>query len=153
MNACVDLIYTVMKGHILACACEVLKVSSLEGQPTFPTELKKAGKVKQLAFINEIALAVVEMCTSVEDAFTGQLIEETEDGMYNYSMRILCHFGSLVMEIQDAWVEGDGQRITECWKLLMPHFKSSGHPKYALQLQMQTNFTLFPNLAQCGTDL
>ena len=149
MNACVDLIYTVMKGHILACACEVLKVSSLEGQPTFPMELKKAGKVQQLAFINEIALAVVEKCTLVEDAFTGQPIEETEDGMYNYS-RVLCHFGSLVMEIRDAWAEGDGQRITRCWKLLMPHFKSSGHPKYALQslrLQMQTNVTLSPNLA------
>lgn len=33
VSACVDLINTVMKGHILACACEVLKVAGLDDKP------------------------------------------------------------------------------------------------------------------------
>ena len=67
-NACVDLIYTVMKGHILASACEVLKVSGLEDQPTIPAGLKTAGRPEQLAYISDIAQAVVENCTLVEAA-------------------------------------------------------------------------------------
>ena len=37
-------------------------------------------------------------------------VVDKEDGMYNYT-RILCHFGSLVMELCDAWQEGDGERV------------------------------------------
>lgn len=55
MNACVDLIYTVMKGHILAYACEVLKVSRLEDEPTGVADIKTAGKTEQLAFISDLA--------------------------------------------------------------------------------------------------
>ena len=65
-------------------------------------------------------------------------------------VRVLCHYGALVMEVRDAWSEGDGERMVRCWKLLMPHFKAAGHPKYALEalrLQMQVNATLSPNLA------
>ena len=54
------------------------------------------------------------------------------------------------MEVKDVWSEGDGERMIRCWKLLMPHFKTLGHPKYALEamrLQMQVNATLSPNLA------
>lgn len=54
------------------------------------------------------------------------------------------------MELRDAWGEGDGERVLRCWKLLMPHFKTAGHSKYALQalrLQMQVKVTSSPNLS------
>ena len=151
VNACVDLINTIMKGHILACTCEILKVSALEDQPTIPAGLKKAEKTEQLAFISDISLAVVEQCTLVDAAFSSTCgkITDNGDGVYNYT-RVLCHFGALIMEIRDAWGEGDGERMVRCWKLLLPHFKAAGHTKYALQalrLQMQVYVTLSPNLA------
>lgn len=149
LDACVDLIYTVTKGHFLACACEVMKVTGLDDQPDIPAGLKKADKIEQLAYISNIARAVVEKCTLIEEAFYGKSIKSTNDGVFNYA-RVLCHYGSLVMEIRDAWSEGDGQRMVRCWKLMMPHFKTAGHTKYALnclRLQMQVNVTLSPSLA------
>ena len=74
---------------------------------------------------------------------------DDEDGVYNYA-RVFCHYGALLMEFRDAWGEGDSERVTWCWKLFMPHFKSAGHTKYALQalrLHMQVTATLSPNLA------
>lgn len=148
VNACVDLILTVMKGHILQAACEVLKVDGLDSQPMIPAGLKQAGKPEKLAFISDIAQAVAERCTLVDEAFTGNPVRDDGDGVYNYA-RVFCHFGSLLMEHRDSWGEGDGERGKCVWKLLMPHFKAAGHTKYALQalrLQMQL-VTLSPNLA------
>lgn len=141
----------------LACACEVLKVSGLDGQPTcIPAGLKKADKPEQIAFINDVSQAVVEKCTLLDAAFTtitepstATNTSEEEDGVYNYA-RVFCHFAALLMEFRDAWGTGDGERVLRCWKLFMPHFKAAGHTKYALQalrLQMQVNVTLSPNLA------
>ena len=51
---------------------------------------------------------------------------------------------------KDAWAEGDGERVFQCWKLMMPHFKASGRHKYALEalrLQFQIKSTLSPRLA------
>lgn len=149
INACVDLIYTVMQGHILASACNILKISTLEECPILPSDLKAARKSEQLAFICDIAQQIVDKCTLVDAAFTNGEIPDIGDGVYNYA-RELCHFGALVMEVKDSWSEGDGPRMIRCWKLLMPHFKAAGHPKYALEalrLQMQVNATLSPNLA------
>ena len=47
VNACVDLIYTVTKGHILACACDILNISGLDEHPAIPPGLKEAGKPEQ----------------------------------------------------------------------------------------------------------
>ena len=50
----------------------------------------------------------------------------------------------------DAWEEGDGDRVFQCWRLFLPHFRADGCTKYALEalrLQMQVNVVLSPNLA------
>ena len=163
VNACLDFIYTVVKGHILANACEVLGVSGLDGVPTIPPGLKTASKTEQLSFIGDISQKVVNRCSLVESAFMAtdnvheaeddpSLLtdEETEsDGVYNYA-RVLCHYGALIMEFRDAWAEGDGERVIRCWKLFIPHFKCFGRTKYsleALRIQMQVNATLSPNMA------
>lgn len=67
VNACVDLIITVMKGHILQSACDILKVDDLGSRPRIPAGLKHARKSEKLAFISDIAQAVVERCTLVEE--------------------------------------------------------------------------------------
>lgn len=149
VNACIDLIYAVVKGHFLACACDLFGASSLDQQLILPPGIYTARKPEQLAFITKMARMVVDRCSIIDGAFTGEEVCDAGDGVYNYA-RILCHFGSLVMEFRDAWAEGDGDRVLRCWKLFLPHFKTAGCTKYsleALRLMMQTNAVLSPNLA------
>ena len=92
---------------------------------------------------------MVERCTLIEGSFTNGAIPDNTDSIYNYA-RVLCHFGSLVMEFRDAWHEGDGERVLRCWKLFLPHFKVAGCTKYsleALKLQINRGITFSPNLA------
>ena len=93
---------------------------------------------------------MVDRLTLVESAFvcSGEL-EDSGDTRYNYA-RVLCHFGSLVMEFRDAWAEGDSERVIRCWRLFLAHFQVAGHTKYSLaafKLQLQTKATLSPNAA------
>ena len=140
-----------VKGHFLACACDIFGVSGVDEQLILPPDILKATKHDQLAFIMKMARMVVDRCSLIESAYTGETGSEPDgkDGVYNYAC-VLCHFGSLVMEFRDAWAEGDGERVHRCWKLFLPHFRASGRTKYSLQalrVQMQANVVLSPNLA------
>ena len=149
VNACIDFINTIVKGHFLACACDIFGVTSLDEPLVLPPGIQKASNAEKLAFINRIAKMVVERCSLIEGSFTNEEVVDKGDGMYNYA-RVLCHYGSLVMEFRDAWHEGDGERVVHCWKLLLPHFKVAGCNKYsleALKLQIHTGFAYSPNLA------
>lgn len=159
LNACIDLIYAVVKGHFLACACELFGASTLDEELILPPGIHTAPKPQRLAFICKMARMVVDKCSLVESAFTietatanggaAMASATSDDGVYNYA-RVLCHFGSLVMEFRDGWAEGDGERVLCCWKLFLPHFRAAGCTKYsleALRIQMQANITLSPNLA------
>ena len=105
-------------GHWLVCACEVLGISNLDETIKVSPGLKKAGTAEQLLFIKGIAEEVVERMTLVDSAFvSGEDNSEdetvTDDTVYNYA-RVLCHYGSLVMEFRDAWAEGDGCAVGNC---------------------------------------
>ena len=150
VDATVDLLYTVVKGHWVACACLVLGISSVDGPVKFPRGIYKAEANIQREFVESIAKKVVEQLTLVDSSFIvpGEM-EDTEDTCYNYA-RVLCHYGSLVMEFRDAWAEGDGERVLRCWRLFLPHFKQAGRVKYSLaslNVQLQTMATLSPNAA------
>lgn len=144
VDATLDFLTTVIKGHWLACASEILGLSSLDGSIT--ADFHTAPDI----FLEELACKVVDRFTVVDAAFLDLTCEcSIDDKAYNYA-RVLCHYGALVMEFRDAWAEGDGERIMRCWKLFMPHFRASGCTKYcleALRLQLQVNVVLSPNLA------
>ena len=130
-------------------ACVVLGVTKLDAPINLPPFLKSRSNEEQYSFLKSIAMQVVEKCTIVEGAMTGDPVEETKDCVHNYA-RVLCHLGSLVMEVRDAWAEGDGERMVRCWRLLLPQFKATNRRKYALEalrLQFQIQATLSPHLA------
>ena len=148
MNACIDFIYTVVKGHYVACACDVLGIS-VDEPPVLPPGIHGATNAQKLAFITRVAKLVADRCTLIDGTFSHDTAPDKDDGVYNYA-RVLCHYGSLVMELIDAWHEGDGQRVLCCWKLFLLHFKVAGCTKYALaalNLQFETMCTFSPNLA------
>ena len=143
VNVCIDFIDVVVKGHFLACACTLFGVNSTAEPLVLPPDISSSSDEEKLAFISRISRIVVERCTLIEGSFTNGAIPDNTDSIYNYA-RVLCHFGSLVMEFRDAWHEGDGERVLRCWKLFLPHFKVAGCTKYsleALKLQIKTGIT------------
>ena len=152
VNATIDLLEVVVKGHWIACACDVLGIASMDAEFTLPVGLDKARPKDQLCYIQGIAQKVVDRLTLVDSAFERKDATTTDDSIdkvYNYT-RTLCHFGALMIEFRDAWGEGDGDRVLRCWRLFLPHFRAYGRTKYsleALRVQIQTNVVLSPNLA------
>ena len=108
VNACIDFISTIIKGHFLACACGIFGLSSLDEPLVLPPGIHMASNSEKLAFVNRISMMVVERCSLIEGSFTNESVADKGDGVFNYA-RILCHYGSLVMEFRDAWHEGDGE--------------------------------------------
>ena len=138
-----------MKGHILAAACGVLGVSNFDSPFHLPPGLQDSSPQHQFSFIRRIAVQVVDRCGVVGAALTREKVEEIKDGVYNYA-RVLCHFRSIVMELVDAWAEGDGERVFQCWRLCLPHFIIANCRKYALEalrLKFQVKAVLSPHLA------
>ena len=111
VNACVDFLLTVFKGHILACAYTILGVTNLESSLPFPPGIAMSSASDQLQYLRQVAvLRVVEKCTLIDAALTREIVEETTDGVHNYA-QVLCHHSALVLEFLDAWAEGDGERV------------------------------------------
>lgn len=149
VNASLEFLLTVVKGHILAVACELLGVSKLDSPLQLPPGLRESSPDHQFSFIRRLALQVLDRCGLLGAALTREKVQEIGDGVYNYA-RVLCHFGSLVMEFVDAWAEGDGERVYRCWRLFLPHFLVANCRKYALEairLQFQVKAVLSPYLS------
>ena len=143
-----EFLSTVFKAHILAYACNMLEISSLDGNVQLPPHLIHASTSasRQFQFVERIASRIVDECTLLNIC---NEIPECDDKVYNYS-RVLCHYSALIAEFRDACAEGDGERVFRCWRLMLPHFKSSGRTKYsleALRIQFQVKSILSPQLA------
>ena len=149
VNATLDFLLTVVKGHLLAAACEILGITKLDSHVPLPPNVKHGQASDKFAYVRSIASQVVERCTLIEEAFTDERLANTKDAKYNYA-RVLCHYGALVMEFLDSGDEGDGERGFHCWRLFLLHFRASGRTKYSLQalrLQFQVKSMLSPQLA------
>lgn len=137
MNACTDVLFTVLKGHYIASACTLIGISKPSDTPKDVAIPR--GKSAKIEFIAKLALQVAEKFTINEKAIAGEDIPQTCDAVYDYA-RVFCHFGSMALEFKNAWEEGDGERTIRCWKVFMLHFHASHCVKYAweaLRLQFQ----------------
>ena len=138
MNACTDVLFTVLKGHYVALACKLLNIQD----PTAdcPTVDTLEGKEAKLAFLAKLSLDVISRFSIIKDAVLGCKIYGTKDDAYDYA-RVFCHFASLALEFKNGWEEGDGDRVIRCWKFFLLHFRAySTRSKYAweaLRLQFQ----------------
>ena len=143
-----EFLLTVFKGHVLACACQILEIATLDDKIHLPLSLthSSASTRMQYRFVERIASVIVDQCTLMN---TCSEITKCDDKVYNYA-RVLCHYSALIAEFKDACAEGDGERVYRCWCIMLPLFKSSGRTKYsleALRLQFQVKCMLSPQLA------
>ena len=140
MNACTDALFTVLKGHYVACACKILQLQDPTAKCPSVDALEGKSKTAKLAFLAKLSLDVVNKFSIIEDAILGCKIYGTKDDAYDYAS-VFCHFASLALEFKNAWEEGDGDRVVRCWKFFMLHFRAnSTRSKYAweaLRLQFQ----------------
>ncbi len=70
--------------------------------------------------------------------------------MHDYSTRLLG-LGCFYLVYCDAIREGDGERVLQCWRYLLPIFKSSGRKNYSIEvlnMLCQYEFELTPRQAQ-----
>lgn len=139
MNACTDILITVLKGHYIAAACSLLEIDDPEGKPKSLPALHKMSARERYSYIMDLSSKVLDKCGLVDAAILGEKVKETGDGVVDYA-RVFCHHASLALEYMDAVEHGDGHRIWRCWRILLLHFHSNGHTKYAweaLRLQFQ----------------
>ena len=147
-NTNLEFLLTVFKGHVLACACQILEITTLDGKVHLPPSLTHSSAPTQLQFqfVQRIASVIVDQCTLIN---TCTEITECDDKVYNYA-RVLCHYSALITEFRDAGEQGDAEWVYQCWCIMLPHFKASGCTKYsleALRLQFQVKCVLSPQLA------
>ena len=141
-NACRDLLFTTVKGHYIAAACEEMGIDtpdSTTSDSEMLIQLQQKPQAQQRSYIHSIAQAVVNKFSIIDGSVLFHTVEESGDMVHNYA-RSLCHYGSLALEFVDAWEEGDGDRILRCWKIFLLHFYANGRTKYtwkALRLQLQ----------------
>ncbi len=130
LNACLDALITVYRGHIIAAACEELGIANPQS-PGDHLSIPGPRKDKHV-YVNNLARRIVERCTFIAEPFLEKELESSTDHVFNYARQV-CHFCSLVTEFIDAWGEGDGERVIRCWKFFLIHFHTMGRTKYALQ--------------------
>ena len=90
VDATLEFLCTVVTGHFIGCACEILGISKVQ----LNSEILKGGLEEQYKYISELASQVVDKCTLIEQAYTGEL-EDGGDHVFNYakstvSLRCSC---------------------------------------------------------------
>ena len=76
VNATLDFFLTVVKGHLLAVACDINKLDSTINFP--PSVIHGQARDKD-KYIRSLSSQIVERCTLVDEAFTGENIVNTQD--------------------------------------------------------------------------
>ena len=145
VDANVEFFLTVFKGQ-LACACNLLGCGSVDDSLQLPSGILRASRIHKWEYIRQLSSKIVDVCTIVD---ISNDVKDTKDKVYDYA-RVLCHYGAMLLEFRDAWAEGDGERVFNCWRVFLPHFKAGGRSKYALEalrFQLQVKSLLSPRLA------
>ena len=109
INACIDFLLTVVKGNLIACACEILGIKEPTDHPSSDILSPLLERSTQATHLDNLGREVLSKGI-LTAAFTDEAIPDSKDGIYNYA-RVLCHYGLLVMEFLDGWAEGDGDRL------------------------------------------
>lgn len=110
VNACIDFLLTVLKGHFVASACEVLGIKEPTDHPTSEILPPILERTTHATYLDKLGEKVLMKCGIQSASFDGEKHPDSKDSVYNYT-RVLCHYTSLIMEFLDGWSEGDGDRV------------------------------------------
>ena len=66
VDANLDFLSTVVKGHLLACACRILGITRLNSKLQLPPGIYHQNAQQQLSYVRHLATQVVEECTLID---------------------------------------------------------------------------------------
>ena len=152
-NSCNDFFHAVITGYILAAAMEELGMENLHDTPSkavvpSPNTAWMGTNIERLALLTEISESIARRYITI--SFNKRSTISSGYGAYDYSRHLLT-IGCLYLEYNDAIKEGDGMRVLQCWKYLLPIFQNSGRKNYtieAFKLLYQYYYGLPPRQAQ-----
>ena len=164
MNACEDFFELVVTGYVIACAMELLGMSSVDAVPSSSIiqssdEAWMKDDSERKSILMDVASAIVDQHVDLSTNFADSKSKESThshtarkkpDGVYAYSCETLT-LGLLFLEFKDSIREGDGDRDMRAWKYFLLIFKAAGRKNYAIEaLTMLTQYhiTLPPRLAE-----
>ena len=137
-----DALLTVFKGHVVSAACDVLGIEKPSAELPDRSPHKQT-VAEQKKFLEGVASKAISLLP-LDEIIVGEEIKDSGDGVFNNSI-VLCHFACLVLELTDAWGEGDRERVLRCWRVLLLQFSASRRTKYALEaLQLQFQLATLP---------
>ena len=156
MNACEDFFELTVTGHVIACAMELLDMSSIEGIPSSsvipaPDEAWMKDDSERKSILMDVASDIVDKYVDLSTTFADTKTSRVpSDSVFAYSCEVLS-LGLLFLEFKDSIKLGDGDRDMRVWKYLLLIFKACGRKNYAIEALTtltQYHITLPPQLAE-----
>lgn len=89
-------------------------------QFAFKKEIEAAGQNKQEVFISNVRTMLKEQ-VMISEISIWENTTKSDDKVATYALTL----GMLLAEFKDAVKEGDGPRVIQVWKLLLPIFKAA----------------------------
>ena len=128
-----------------------LRMSSLDDEPsegiiTSPETIWTETAEKRKAALSMVTKKIINDYINL--SYNGK-IETSSDEVFNYSSNLL-KICPLYAQFKDAIKEGDGKRILQCWRYLLPVFHNSKRKNYCLEafnLLCQFHYDLAPQQA------
>ena len=152
-DACEDFLEVVIVSHILTAALEILEINNIKDHPaadvlgiTSPEILWTCADEERKAVMNSVCEKIVD--NFVKFSFTDSPKGSTDE-VHNYACNLLS-IGMFFLAYRDAIEEGDGERVLECWRYMLPLFHNCGRTNYANEafiLLCQYYFELPPQQA------
>ena len=149
-----DFFTLVVEAYILVAAMKVFEMDSLECVPS--EKLVPEGANSWMIEDNERQRLSDSLVNQLlKTFFAGELhnpsaVDNNSDDKVLLYSKYLLTFGCFYLEYCDAVREGDGSRVLQCWRYMLPIFISSGRKNYAVEsmhLLMQHDYLLSPREA------
>ena len=145
-NSCDDFIDTIVTGHILCAALQTLGMVALDDQPSdchipTPETAWTLSKDERRTLLMSISKLVVK--NHISCSFNKPHTQSGDD-IHEYTTSLLS-VGCMYLLFKDAIREGDGKRVLEYYRYLLPIFINSGRRNYAnesLNLLCQYHYDL-----------
>ena len=142
----------VITGHVISAILKTFGMETLNDQPsedilTSPEIVWTQPNHERKSLLERLSKMVVEKFIN---HFFNQSLSSSGDRIHDYT-KYLMSIGCMYILFKDAIKEGDGRRVLQYYRYLLPVFINAGRRNYAnesLNLLCQYHFDLPPRMAQ-----
>ena len=151
-NSCDDFIEIITTGHVLCAAMNILGMTNLNDQPA--EKVIPSPEVVWTKTNDERKEILIDISKQIVKGFINLSfntpVSVSDNGIHEYSKNLMS-IGCFYLLFKDAIKEGDGRRVLDYYRYLLPIFINSGRRNYsneALHLLCQYNYDLPPQQAE-----